>query len=925
MTQTAGKGFLEIIEPVHNDMDTWAMYMAGRRAKNLLLEGLDKLDSKASEIGGAKGAELRAMRQMIMKAAATFDGVDDADKVMAMLEYVTAPDKHYRDDKNTVHNKLRSDYQAGDTAFAKAIEQMREYGREKNFEMWQIRRMANLDQHFPHFNKVRLDYAEWNSRLLDYAQEAGVINAETREMWESADYIPFYRVADDRMIGGLSKGNGIANQPQQIRRLSGSEANVGDLVHNMMVKMTGLVDASIKNHAAVLAVDALRESGIVSSRPKEMKPEFIEMGSIRRKLIKAGMDPDAIPEGALEGFQKQFAVKAPKGDNVISILRNGQMEYYETDNELLLRALTNLNMKQWHWTMNLLRDPKKLYTTFITLDPGFMGANFIRDTLSAFVLSRDKMIPVASAVKGFYDIATNAEAIQVMRAAGGAFESGFIRQGDERATRKYLKRAMKNKSFAATVLDSPFKLFRAYQALGSWIENSNRVAVYNAAIRAGKPKVQAVYEAKDLMDFSMHGDWGVIQWLVTTVPFFGARQSGLYRLGRGFLEDPIGFALKGMMLTFASVALWLMFRDDERYKALEDWDKDTYHHFWLGDLHFRIPKAFEIGAIFSTIPERIMEYIWSNENDAGRLLLKRFGHMIGETFSMNPIPHTVMPLAEMYFNYDFFRNREIVSPYEERRLAPDEYRYYTSPTMIELARAMPGGLDTASGKIRSPLHLQHLFQGYFGTLGRYALMVSDAVVRELSDYPEPPDWGPAQTPVLNRFYTGDQPLRTKYEEKTYEMLWKISEIQGSLSFHKKTRQRDLMKDVREDWKPYIRIAKRMENIRENISEVNNRITRIWLDDNKTGAQKRIEIDRLQERKNTLFKRAYDLRPEAQESPQQITQEDVIDLIDNYGVDNSQAYLQRIQENAPDTAELLRMIDEDMSKAGLISLGKQTIH
>ena len=60
-----------------------------------------------------------------------------------------------------------------------------------------------------------------------------------------------------------------------------------------------------------------------------------------------------------------------------------------------------------------------------------------------------------------------------------------------------------------------------------------------------------------------------------------------------------------MVQAAASVGLWLLNKDDERYKDLEDWDKDANHHIFIGDGpndHLVIPKGFEVGAIFSTIP-----------------------------------------------------------------------------------------------------------------------------------------------------------------------------------------------------------------------------------------------------------------------------------------------------------------------------------
>lgn len=778
-------------------------------------------------------------------------------------------------------------------------------GREQLFTPEEIDSMIALGDKYPQFERVAADYAEFNKKVLDYAEGAGVINAETRPMWENADYIPFYRVEDDRLVGPFSGGAGVANQRSPIKRLKGGEANIGNPIHNIMVNLTRLMDSSMKNRAALTTVDALRGSGIVSKQPMTFSQQMIPLNQVKKLLIDRGMNPDTIPQDALEGFQKMFAIQPPEGPGVISVLRNGKKEFYYTDDPLLYRAMTSINKKAWGRWMSFFRYPKRLLTTLVTLDPGFMAANYMRDSLSAFVLSRDNFVPVAAGIKGFGQALVKDKAMRTMLAAGAAFESGYINQYDPNSTQRLIKKAMRNKSFSRTVLNSPAKLLEAWKAIGSATENANRLAVYNAAIAAGKSKKQAAYEAKDLMDFSMSGDWPVIQFLVQTVPFMGARMQGLHRLGRGFVENPLAFTMKGTLVMMAGMALWFAFRDDERYKALEDWDKDTYFHWWIGDNHYRLPKPFEVGAIFNTIPERIMEYAYSKENDAGQLLMRRMGHMFTETFNMNPIPQTVRPLVESYFNYNFFTGRSIVNPYEEQRMAPEEYRYSTSPTMIELARAMPESLDTASGKIRSPLHLQNFYYQYTGTLGRYAMLAADAVVRDQMDYPNPPTWRKGDYPVLGRFFRGDEPRRTRYEEETYRLIRKITEIQGSLRFLEKTDQIPRFEEIETQWEPYIAVAKDLNDIRQEVSDINEAIMIFSIDPDMDPQEKRKRIDELNYEKNELFELGYSLRPGAR-PVEELTKADIEFMLNRWGNDTEVA--ERMEQTNPETFDLAVSID-----------------
>jgi len=1008
-----GKGLLEILQPILSDPSTWGMYMAGKRAKRLMLEGYGNLEPEA--------------RAWIDAAADTLDNPDHMENVFEILsrfhegalvnhrevqagdltkaerDALTPLERKYWDSGFLAHAKRKNikvrnaprgrwqifdwrvvlsdnpqknidnKYAAGtkwlkrkgvktdaearvimdkltDLALkkqeqantrrqarvdaGKSAEKLIAGGREHLFNPSEIRGMVALGDKFGHFERVAKDYAEFNKKMLDFGEASGIIDPETRPMWENADYVPFYRVDDERLTAsGLSPTSGIANQRAPIKRLHGGKNNMGDVVNNILMNITKIVDASVKNNAALEAVDALRGSGIVSKQPMDWKPELIPMTQVEKALRDRGVIvPDDqegvhmsdIPAEALTGMQKMFAIKAPSGPGVISVMRNGKREYYYTDDMLLYRSLTALNKKAFGRWMSLFRGPKRLLTEWITIDPAFMIANFLRDTGSAYVIGRDGSKPILSAAAGFYSAITEDEAMRTMVSAGAAFENGYITGGDPNATRKMLRAAMKDPTFVQSVLDSPLKLYRAWKHMGSAIENANRIAVYKAARRAGKSKKRSAYEGKDLMDFSMGGDWGITQFLMQTVPFMNARAQGNYRLARGAADNPRSFAFKGFLVGLAGMALYLSFKDDERYKELEMWDKQTYFHWWIGDVHYRLPKPFEVGAIFNTIPEMMMEYINSEENDAGKELLRGFGHMVGETFSMNPVPQTVKPLTETAFNYNFFTKRPIVSYYESKRKPPEQYRYRTSPTMIEMARALPPELDAVSGKIRSPLHLQNLYSGYTGTLGRYFQMVADAGMRRGLEYPLPPSWEDRDYPVWGRFVRGDDPeRRTKYESEVYRMLDKVTAIQGSLNFLEKTGQIDQYAELYEEDMPYIRIAKPLESIRENIQEVNRAIQLIYLSPDMEPDTKREEINQLEGSRNMLFKEAYKLRPggEYNLGEEEVTRLDMIDLIDQFGVDDSTAFMRRIQEDTPDTYELLEMIQNDMAARNLNSLAR----
>ena len=91
--------------------------------------------------------------------------------------------------------------------------------------------------------------------------------------------------------------------------------------------------------------------------------------------------------------------------------------------------------------------------------------------------------------------------------------------------------------------------------------------------------------------------WRSLRWLSQSVrkTWVTALKRDHRKLGRELKENPTGVAAKGMVLALASAALALSNDDDDRYKELPEWEKDTFWHIFNGDDHYRIPKPFELG------------------------------------------------------------------------------------------------------------------------------------------------------------------------------------------------------------------------------------------------------------------------------------------------------------------------------------------
>jgi hypothetical protein len=756
----------------------------------------------------------------------------------------------------------------------KRAARLKQEGREALFTDVEIRKAVALGQRFPEFRQAAEGWASFNKDMLDFAQEAGMIDPASRAMWENSDYIPFFRIMENGDLRGAVAGKGIANQGSPVKTLKGSELSLNDLLDNMMLNTMTLLTGAMKNHAMRQAAQNLEGTPYLTDATSEFKPELVPMSEVKKALEERGVDTSQLPDAALSGVQRMMAMKAPSGDNVVRVMVQGKPRYYRVHDPLLFRSLTAVNKKSWDsGLMTALRGSRRILTQMVTADPGFLVRNFIRDSLQASVINRDASKPVidsfigaARATRGALSGKGRDPALVTIMASGAGFSgSGYVNGSDPGAMSKAARAALASKGINGhNVIDSARKYVRLWERVVAVGEQANRINAYQAAKKAGKSDLQAAYEAKDFMDFSQRGDWPAIQFLVETVPFLGARLAGLNRLGRGMKESPRAFLAKGGLVTLASLALFLMWRDDERYKALEDWDKATYHHFWVGGEHFRIPKGFEVGTIFSTIPERATdEFLNWMEGKHGKKATVDFTEQLawslGETFNFGtisvpvadfnvpiPLPQLIAPAAEAFANYDSFRKRPIVGMHEARLPSEFQYDYRTSPTMTEIGKRI--GM--------SPKKLEHLMNGYFGTLGNYMLMATDELTRAAADYPEAPAKGLEEWPVIKSFYRGNDIGYTRYGSEFYKMANEVE--QARLALNKMESERAPVEEAREfieENRELLGAAKATGKMKARIKRYNDQIEAINQSRGLSATEKRDRIKRLNEAKQYELKNA----------------------------------------------------------------------
>ncbi|WP_435366647.1 LPD38 domain-containing protein [Aeromonas veronii] len=670
--------------------------------------------------------------------------------------------------------------------------------------------------------------ARWNrlnAATLDLAQEAGLFTKEARAEFENEWYIPFFRESEDGDVIAPFKPKGIANQNAGIKKLKGGEANTNDLLENIFTSTSKLIDASMKNMAAQKTVWNLADTGLIEVIPKPNKMDYQALANGKDRIMLK-----------LEGEEYMLRVEDPD----------------------LYRAMTFFDRQPFGTMVNMASKAKRILTAGITASPEFMLRNFLRDSLSSWAISKDGFKPVIDSIRGVRKTwRMDGSTIDVMF-SGASFLGGYVNGNDPEAMADTVRKSLRRKGMtpeqiaryeksiirnAAHAKGVIADAWEKYSRIGEAVENGNREAVYEAAIKAGKSHAQAAFESKDLMDFSMLGAARAIQGASLVLPFFNARLQGLGKLSRELRDNPREIAKRAGMITAMSLGLLAANWDDERYEELPDWDKDANWHFFVGDQHFRIPKPFEIGVMFGTIPERMVRAM--GDKDTGAQFGKAVARAIGDTFALNPTPQIVKPLVEAAFNYDTFRGGPIDSPQDLAVKAEARYNEQTSLLMRELGEL--------SGF--SPKQLEHLVIGYTGTIGGYVMATADGLIRA-SRPGESASWRADEIPLVKAVYRGTGPAKsTQHMEEFYRMLSEVNQLKRTVDQYRSEGLDDKANELLEEQGGILKARRSLSRTQQQVRVVRNKIELIQRDRTMNAEEKRKRIDELLARRNDLVYQA----------------------------------------------------------------------
>lgn len=699
-------------------------------------------------------------------------------------------------------------------AIARRAKRLKAEGRENLLSDAQIREGMALGT--PEFQQVFDGYQKFNKAMLDFAVDTGVIKAALRDLYASSmDYVPFFRVAEETgelpPPATLSK---LSNPDPKIRKLEGGTDKIGDLAENVIRNATALAKAGMRNEAMRRIHGVLEEIGEA------------------RNLTDA--DEKA---GSVAFFDK------------------GTKRHFIAEDPAMMAAMAGLRPEQHAGIYKALASFSNVLRRGVTASPGFVLANFIRDSASAWVQTGGTLTLANNGVTGLIRAAKGANSVKELKTIAGVGGYEFGHGARDMAAELKRRLGVEVATTPKAILD---KILRPLEEVGSWTEVANRDAIYRNLLekgakdpKNGPSKAEAAYQALNLLNFSRKGANQSLRFMLPLVPFLNARIQGLYRLAetQGDRAALKGVLARGLLLTGVSAALYGVFGDDDAYKDAPIERRLNYYIVPVGDSKVLIPKPFEFGAIFSTMPEFLFDAI---RKEDGADLAKATAMTFLNTFSFNPIPQAVRPALEVVTNYDFFTGRPVEGP-REQKLAPGERaNAQTNATLKALGREANV----------SPMKAEHLISGYLGTLGQMALAGMDAVMGASGAVPSKPAGAFGSVPILSptiesafgRFYKTGPDAANRWVGDFYDLKHQADETWATIRKLRQDGEVERAKDLQRDNAGLVASRKQIEKMGEQIGGLTRQINDVRADDEMSPEEKRQKMDTLIAKRNAIARR-----------------------------------------------------------------------
>ena len=617
----------------------------------------------------------------------------------------------------------------------------------------------------PTFADTAKGVYEYENHLLDVAVDSGLISSELsdelRELYPH--YVPLYRSFRDG--SAVSSGRGAKTPPSVVKRFKGSGRDVLSPVENIMNQTVAWTKAILQNEtrkAVFDVIDDTEDMGIWAEKvPASMFRDTVTTDEVAKKLANFSSDKiehlsedekaelvDDIMEtiGSSTGMWKK---KLNQGKNIVSVMRNGQPEYYEIHDDGLMEALLSLTPQQMNIWLQLVSKTTNLFTALTTgTNPKFGYNNLIRDTSTGYIFSETQNNPfgyVLDLFKAFGEAITESDDYKMYLANGGGYTGAFTM--NTRNMKNEYQKLVKHHSKLKRIFESAMDFF---PRINNSIESASRYAEYKRKLKEGADALEALRASQNItVNFQQGGKYS--KFINKFIPFFNASLTSLYqnvsRLNPKNKRTIIKWLVSMIWTAVSGVALnefinkYILDDDDdfhEAYANLSTYNKFANNNIYIGDGQFiRIPKEQTL-MIPATLAAALYEK-YAMENPEA---FYKYGEYIVDAI-LPPGPRDTIILGSIIdlAKNETFTGAPIESKAEQYKAAETRYNGRTSKLAIAAAPKINLFLNEFGLEL-SPIQINYLLDDNTGWVGDFLINLtkfegtSAKEVADLSDTSE---------------------------------------------------------------------------------------------------------------------------------------------------------------------------------------------
>lgn len=661
----------------------------------------------------------------------------------------------------------------------------------------------------PTFKSAAKDIHRFQDYMLAELVNNGILKPETYHLLRNKypNYVPFFRdFSAESMDGFFSSSKGFVNVANPIKRFKGSTRDIIDPLESIVKNTYQFYNAIERNHVGVTFAKLAKKPGI---------------GTIVEEV--RGNRP------------------AKSTDNTFSVWVKGKKVVYETTPELA-QTMKMMNKDTSNFITKILQYPASWLRAGSTVTAGFAITNALRDTISAGVFSKHGFLPVVDTFRGLAHFLKKDQLYWDYVKSGGAHAAMVSLDRDYLSG--HLRELFSRKSTLSKVVRNPMEVLRA---ISEATEVATRLGEFSNARKgytglysrltktnlSPKSLGEASVASRDItIDFSRTGTH--TKTANKVVAFFNATIQGGDKLVRAWRDDPKGMTIKStLFITLPTIALWYLNKDNSAYQELPQWEKDTFFHIPAGDKFIKIPKPFELGLLYGTTFERMLQYFDDKSTSRNGVGFKGLGDRAIDTLLPDVLPTALSPIWEWWSNYSKFRQRNIVPQSQEK--LPDKLQYGSNTSMV--ARKIGDTFNV------SPYKVDNTIMGYGGNLARLGLDITDAISGANEKRPTK---GVTELPEIRRFFA--KPYQSSDSvQRVYDDFKEQEKLHNEL---KLTGQRP------EGYDP--KLYNKLKNAQNSFKAINKASKKIIDSETMSSDTKREKLDKLNIQKANVARGVYGL-------------------------------------------------------------------